>query len=122
MNPLTGERIRFFSAFRLKHETGSEAETEFLREYSALGSVPGVENFELMREITPKEWSTCEWVVMWEFADLAAHTAFHEHPAHHKFVAEYWNTGVAEFKAGNAVALTAPPVKIPSPSPPTPQS
>ena len=54
MNPLTGERIRFFSAFRLKHETGSEAETEFLREYSALGSVPGVENFRVDARDHPK--------------------------------------------------------------------
>jgi len=113
MTPLSGERIRFFSAFRLNHEPGSEAEADFLREYVALGSLPGVENFELMREITPPEWSTCEHVVMMEFADLAANEAFHAHPAVIRFVTERWDAEVAEFKAGNAVATTAPPVTMP---------
>ena len=107
MNPLTGERIRFFCSFRLIHEPGSEAEADFLREYEALGTLPQVEGFQLMRDVTPPEWSACRHVVMMEFADVAAHTAFHEEPAHNKFVSERWDAEVAEFKGGNAVALDA---------------
>ena len=40
------------TAFRLKHGEGSAAEADFLRAVGALGSIPGVEAFELIREGT----------------------------------------------------------------------
>ena len=116
MIPLSGERIRFFASFRLNYGVGSEAEAEFFREYQALAELPQIENFQLMRDVTPPEYSNCQYVVMMEYADAEAHDSFHRTPEHNRFVSEIWGPAVAEFKGGNAVAMDAKLQKLTSPA------
>ena len=55
-------------------------EADFLAAIAALESIPGVEAFELMREVSPK--NGYEHALTMEFADQAAYTAYNEHPEH----------------------------------------
>ena len=116
MTPLTGERIRFFMAFRLNYDVGSDAEAEFFREYEALARLPQIEDFQLMRDVTPPEYSNCQYVVMMEYANAEAHDSFHQTPEHNRFVSQFWGPAVAEYKGGNAVAMDAKLQKLTSPA------
>jgi heme-degrading monooxygenase HmoA len=92
---LTPGRIRHSVAFRLEHDEGSEAEADFLRANAELASIPGVEAFELMREVSPK--NGFRFALTMEFADRAAYDAYSGHPEHVKFVSERWDAEVEDF-------------------------
>jgi heme-degrading monooxygenase HmoA len=81
--------------FRLKHEAGSEAEADFLRANAALAGIPGVEAFELMREVSPK--NEYRFALTMEFADREAYDAYSAHPDHVSFVSERWDNEVDDF-------------------------
>ena len=95
MPTLTEGRIRHGVVFTLKHAEGSPEEADFLRANAELASIPGVEAFELMREVSPK--NGYEHALTMEFADQAAYTAYNEHPEHAGFVANRWDQEVADF-------------------------
>ncbi len=95
MSTLTDGRIRHSVVFALSHPEGSEGEADFLDDIVRLESIPGVEAFELMREVSPK--NGFRFVVTMEFADPAAYNAYQEHPDHAGFVSRRWDAEVADF-------------------------
>ena len=103
MAPLISGRIRHSVVFRLKHGEGSASEADFLRAAGALGSIPGVEAFELMREVSPK--NNFRFGLTMEFADPAAYMGYNEHPDHVRFVSERWDSEVADFLEIDVTAL-----------------
>ena len=56
---------------------------------------PGVETFELLAEVSPKNGYS--FGISMEFADRAAYERYNEHPDHVRFVQERWLTEVSEF-------------------------
>jgi heme-degrading monooxygenase HmoA len=92
---LTPGRIRHSVVFRLSHPEGSDAEADFLRANAALAVIPGVEAFELMREVSPK--NAYRFALTMEFADAAAYQSYSEHPDHVSFVADRWDAEVEDF-------------------------
>ncbi len=92
---LTPGRIRHSVAFSLRHEAGSDGEAGFLAAISALEQIPGVEAFELMREVSPK--NDFDYGLTMEFADQAAYAAYNEHPQHVSFVTDRWDAEVTDF-------------------------
>ena len=92
---LDGERIRHTVAFRLGHAEGSEEEQHFLEAAAGLAAIPGVEAFELLREVSPK--NSYRFGISMEFADQAAYERYNEHPAHVKFVQDRWLAEVTDF-------------------------
>ena len=74
MPTLSAERIRHQVVFTLKHAAASDEEADFLRAVAALQSIPGVEAFELMREVSPK--NGFDHALTMEFASRAAYTAY----------------------------------------------
>ena len=92
---LTPGRIRHSVVFSLAHEDGSGAEAEFVAALTALADIPGVEAFELMREVSPK--NHFDHALTMEFADQAAYTAYNEHPQHVAFVRDRWDSEVTRF-------------------------
>jgi hypothetical protein len=102
MPTLSGDRIRHSVVFTLAHEAGSAAEDDFLRAVAALASIPGVEAFELMREVSPK--NSYDHSLTMEFADRAAYEAYNEHPEHASFVANRWDAEVTDFLEVDSVA------------------
>ncbi|MBT8159736.1 MULTISPECIES: heme-binding protein [Arthrobacter] len=92
-----GAPIRHTVAFRLVHEPGSEAETQFLTTAAeTLAAIDGVEHFEVNKQVSAK--SDLRWQFSMLFADQAAYDAYNAHPAHVAFVKSHWQSEVAVFQ------------------------
>ncbi|MFN2628555.1 MAG: Dabb family protein [Gaiellaceae bacterium] len=92
MAPLSAGRTRHTVAFRLK-ETVDEA--GFLDAARRLAAIPGVEEFELLRETSAK--NEYRFGISMEFPDQAAYAAYNEHPDHVRFLRERWLLEVDDF-------------------------
>ena len=89
--------IQHTVVFRLVHEAGSPEEREFLATGRAvLTSIPGVEDFTIRRQVSPK--SDLEHQFSMVFRDRDAYRAYDAHPAHTAFVSERWVPEVAAFQ------------------------
>ena len=87
--------IRHTVVFKLKHAVGSAAEAGFLAAGCELAEIPGVENFESLRQVSSKNGFTFGFSM--EFADEAAYQGYNEHPEHVRFVEERWKPEVEDF-------------------------
>jgi heme-degrading monooxygenase HmoA len=103
MTLLTNGRIRHSVVFTLTHSEGSSSETGFLEAVARLEAIPGVEAFELMREVSPK--NDYRFALTMEFADPAAYNAYNEHPEHVAFVETRWDREVTDFLEIDTAAL-----------------
>ncbi len=95
--------IRHTVVFTLKHQAGSAEEGAFLRDAKVLAHIPGVEKFEQLRQVSPK--NDYAFGFSMEFADQAAYTGYNEHPEHVAFVRDRWVPEVARFLEIDYVAL-----------------
>ena len=95
MTALSGPRVRHSVAFRLHHAAGSAEEAGFLDALRALVAIPGVEAFEVVTEVSPK--NDYRYGVSMEFADREAYAAYDAHPDHVAFVRDRWVPEVADF-------------------------
>ena len=89
------DRIRHTVAFTLTHPAGSEEESDFLKAAERLAATPGVEAFELLAEVSPK--NDYRFGISMEFADRDAYERYNVHPDHVRFVQERWLSEVTEF-------------------------
>jgi hypothetical protein len=89
------ERIRHTVTFTLVHPQGSADERAFLDAAEHLATIPGVEAFELLAEVSPK--NGYRFGISMEFADRAAYERYNEHPDHVRFVQERWLSEVSDF-------------------------
>lgn len=87
--------IRHTVVFALKHAAGSAEEAAFLRAAQVLAAIPGVEAFEQLRQVSPK--NDYAFGFSMEFADQAAYTGYNDHPDHLAFVRDRWIPEVARF-------------------------
>jgi hypothetical protein len=87
--------IRHTVVFRLKHPPGSHEEGSFLSAARSLSKIPGVENFEVLRQIGAK--NNFSFGLSMEFADEAAYATYNRHAVHIAFVDTRWLPEVAEF-------------------------
>ena len=95
MSILTPGRIRHTVSFVLVHEPGSPQERDFLAAQAALGDIPGVEAYELLREVSPK--NGFRFGCSMEFAGPDAYQAYKDHPDHVAFVRDRWEAEVKDF-------------------------
>ena len=80
--------IRHTVAFRLKHPRGSAEEKSFLAAGKALADIPGVERFEQLNQVSPKN----------DFHfDQAAYQGYNDHPLHVAYVSDRWIPEVEAF-------------------------
>lgn len=87
--------IRHTVVFRLKHADGSPQERAFLQDAYELAKIPGVKNFEAMRQVGRK--NNYRFGLSMDFADQRAYDGYNDHPAHVAFVRDRWVPEVAEF-------------------------
>ncbi|MCZ8521204.1 MULTISPECIES: Dabb family protein [Paenibacillus] len=88
--------IRHSVIFCLKHAAGSPEAQRFLEDgRAALTSIPGVERFEVFRQVSPK--NEYEYGFSMDFSDAAAYEAYNLHPVHTAFVSERWEKEVTRF-------------------------
>ena len=95
--------IRHTVVFTLVHEAGSAEEASFLEAARVLDAIPGVERFEQLRQVSPK--NDYSFGFSMEFADQAAYTAYNEHPDHVAFVEGRWVPEVTDFLEIDYTAL-----------------
>src|SRR6476659_11189267 len=97
MATLAPGRIRHSVSFVLAHPPGSAQEADFLAAAARLAEVvPGVEAFEVLREVSPK--NDFAHGLSMEFADRAAYDVYTEHPEHAAFVRDRWLSEVTDFQ------------------------
>ena len=82
--------------FRLNHAPDSEGESAFLDNASVLETIPGVTDFKVLKEISPK--NAFRFGFSMGFSDQAAYDAYSNHPDHVQFVQQIWLNEVAEFQ------------------------
>ena len=97
------ERIRHTVAFALIHPEGSTRERDFLDAAEGLATVPGVESFQLLSEVSPKNRYTIG--ISMQFDEQASYSRYNEHPDHVRFVEERWMSEVSEFLELDYAAL-----------------
>ncbi|GLS31554.1 Stress responsive A/B Barrel Domain [Mesorhizobium albiziae] len=95
--------IRHTVAFRLRHREGSSEETAFLAAAKVLAAIPGVQKFEQLRQVSPK--NDYRFGFSMEFADQAAYSGYNDHPDHVAFVRDRWVPEVAAFTEIDYVPL-----------------
>ena len=88
-------RIRHTVSFTLAEPPGSDEERDFLDAARRLGAIPGVEAFEVLSEVSPK--NDFRYGISMEFANQAAYDGYNMHPDHVRFVEERWLKEVADF-------------------------
>ena len=99
-----GESIEHTVAFRLK---ASVDERDFLRRAAALGALPGVLDFRILRQVSAK--NDFEHALAMRFASRADYDAYDAHPEHRRFVNEVWLPDVAAFLELDYVAADPAP-------------
>jgi Stress responsive A/B Barrel Domain len=92
MTQLTRGRIRHTVVFTLRDP---ESAQDFLAAARELAAIPGVEAFELLDEVSPK--NGYRYGISMEFASQATYDAYNNHPDHVRFVRERWLQEVADF-------------------------
>jgi Stress responsive A/B Barrel Domain len=83
--------------FDLKHPVGSVEAEQFLTDGTRiLTSVPGVQEFQALRQCSPK--NDYQYGFLMRFPNQSVFDAYTAHPDHCKFVDERWNTEVTRFQ------------------------
>jgi hypothetical protein len=83
--------------FDLKYPVGSAEANKFLTDgYDILTKVPGVSDFQVFRQCSPK--NDYQYSFYMRFKNQAVFDAYTAHPAHTRFVAERWDTEVVRFQ------------------------
>jgi Stress responsive A/B Barrel Domain len=96
-------RVRHSVVFRLGHAEGSVEQADFLAAISALRGIAGVEDFELLREVSPK--NDFQFALTMEFANQSLYDAYNAHPDHVDFVASRWASEVVDFLEVDTMAM-----------------
>jgi hypothetical protein len=88
--------VRHTVAFRLRHRSGSDEEAAFLAAALCLRDIPGVSNFERLKQVSEKNEFAFGFSM--EFADGEAYEVYNSHPVHAAFVADRWVPEVEAFQ------------------------
>lgn len=87
--------IRHTVVFKLKHLKDSPEEKVFLDAIQKLSAIPGVQKFELLRQVSKK--NNYDFGLSMEFESAKAYEAYSQHPDHNAFVQTYWVKEVKDF-------------------------
>ena len=82
--------------FTLKHEAGSDEASAFFAKAEKLAVIPGVVDFQVLKEVSPKNVYTFGFSM--KFATQADYDRYNNHPDHVDFVQKVWMNEVAEFQ------------------------
>lgn len=93
--------------FKLKYEKGSAGEKAFYQKIMRLARIPGVEDFQWLKEVSPK--NGFDYGLRMRFANQAAYEGYSKHPDHVAFVEIVWLSNVADFMEIDYVEGTSLP-------------
>jgi hypothetical protein len=89
--------------FRLLHPAGSPEEAAFLAAARELAAIPGVREFTIKRQTSPK--LAHDFGIAMRFANADDYAAYNTHPLHVRFLEEHWFKDVAEFQEADFEVL-----------------
>ena len=90
-------RIRHMAVFTLKSQKNSAETTKFLADGERiLSSIPGVEHFEVLKQVSEKY--DFDFGFSMEFENQEAYDTYNAHPDHQTFVEERWKKEVERFQ------------------------
>lgn len=93
---MTDHRIVHSVIFSLNHDAGSREEQTFLDDgRSILSSIPTVQEFKVLTQVSPK--NDYHFGFSMFFEDLQAYEAYNTHPLHVAFVQDRWKKEVTQF-------------------------
>ena len=87
--------IRHYVIFKLNYPEDSVAVQNFFNAAKELASIPGVEKFESLRQISKK--NNYDFGLSMQFANEVSYGHYNTHPLHVNFITKYWLPCVAEF-------------------------
>ncbi|MFH1965034.1 MAG: Dabb family protein [Acidobacteriota bacterium] len=89
--------------FSLKASPDSEEAEDFLKDgKEILSSIPGVEKFEVRRQVSEK--NNFQYGFSMQFTDRTAFDSYLKHPLHVSFVSERWGKEVSAFQEADYTA------------------
>lgn len=91
--------------FLLKHAPGSPEEQTFLEAAAALVNIPGVKDFAIRRQTSPKNNHT--FGIAMRFDSQAEYQSYADHSDHAAFVQKYWLNEVVDFQEADFEPLAA---------------
>ena len=81
--------------FKLKHAKNSQEETYFLEAAKQLAHIPGVRNFQVLKQTSPK--NNFEYGLLMEFTDTKTYDEYSKHTDHVSFINDFWIKDVEDF-------------------------
>lgn len=87
--------IKHSVIFKLKYSPGSKEEKEFFAAAKQLANIPGVENFECLKQVSKK--NNYDFGLTMQFASQQLYNAYNIHPDHVVFIQQQWITSVTDF-------------------------
>ena len=88
--------IKHMVIFCLKYDKSDSRTDKFLSvSKSILGSIPAVEKFKLVKQISPK--NKFHFGFSMEFKDKEAYETYSKHPMHVNYVKQLWQKEVTHF-------------------------
>ncbi len=87
--------IRHSVIFKLKVPKNSTEEKEFLAAAKKLAAIPGVQNFESLKQTSKK--NKFDYGLSMEFASQQLYDTYSSHPDHVQFIQQYWLKYVEDF-------------------------
>ena len=82
-------------AFKLKYPSGSVEEQDFFEAARKLASIPGVQKFTSLKQISAK--NKFDFGLSMEFDSQTQYDAYSAHPDHTRFIQQYWLKDVTDF-------------------------
>jgi stress responsive alpha/beta barrel protein len=87
--------IRHSVFFKFKSSVDSDAAQNFFIAAKKLAAIPGVQNFEILRQISKK--NNYEFGLSMEFANADLYQQYNNHPMHVQFIKDYWMSHIEDF-------------------------
>lgn len=87
--------IRHTVVFKLKNPPTSPETADFFAAAKKLAAIPGVQKFECLKQVSPK--NNFDFGLSMEFDTAALYGQYNNHPDHAHFVQTYWAKNVEDF-------------------------
>ena len=87
--------LRHSVILKLKSDISTEEKQAFFEAVDALATLPNVQKFEVLKQISPK--NKFEYGILMEFETQDHYDTYSNHPQHIAFVENWWMQNVEDF-------------------------
>jgi Stress responsive A/B Barrel Domain len=87
--------IKHSVIFTFKSDLSNSEKDAFFEAADALRNIPDVKNFEILKQISPK--NKFEYGIAMEFETEEQYQTYNSHPQHTAFVQDFWMKSVEDF-------------------------